>query len=121
MPKLPITIYHNPRCSKSRETLAILESEGRKPAVVEYLKTPLDVAELDMLCTALGGDPTQMVRFKEPEAREMKLKAEDSRPRADWIEILAENPRLLERPIVLMGERAIIGRPPEKVRELLDC
>ena len=115
----PITIYHNPRCSKSRETLKLLHDADVNPTVVEYLKEPPDVAELDMLGTALGGEPTDMVRFKEPDAKALKLKPDDTRMRADWLKILAENPRLLERPIVLRGERAVVGRPPEKVRELL--
>ena len=115
----PITIYHNPRCSKSRETLKLLQDEGMNPSVVEYLKTPLEMAELDMLCTALGGDATQMVRFNEPEAKELKLKPEDTRLRADWLQIIEDNPKLLQRPIVLRGEKAVIGRPPENVRELL--
>jgi arsenate reductase len=115
----PITLYHNPRCAKSRATLKLLQDEGMNPTIVEYLKTPLELAELDMLCTALGGDATQMVRFNEPEAKAMKLKPEDTRLRADWLQILADNPKLLQRPIVLRGEKAVIGRPPEKVRELL--
>lgn len=115
----PITIYHNPRCSKSRSTLKRIEEHGLTPTIIEYLKTPPTIAELDMLCTALGGEPTDMVRFNEPQAKDLGLKKEDTRLRADWLEILAEHPRLLERPIVLRGEKAVIGRPPENVNELL--
>jgi len=115
----PITIYHNARCSKSRATLQLLHDQGLNPTVVDYLQTPPSVAELDMLCTALGGEPTQMVRFNEQEAKDLGLKKTDTRMRADWLKLLAENPRLIERPIVLRGEHAVIGRPPENVKELL--
>ena len=69
-----------------------------------------------MLCTALGVDPTEMVRFNEQEAKDLGLKKTDTRLRADWLNLLAEYPRLIERPIVLRGEKAVIGRPPEKCR-----
>lgn len=115
----PITIYHNPRCSKSRATLQLLHDHGLNTTVVDYLQTPPSVAELDMLCTALGGEPTEMVRFNEQEAKDLGLKKNDTRMRADWLKLLAENPRLIERPIVLRGERAVIGRPPENVEALL--
>lgn len=119
MANSPITIYHNPRCSKSRATLQLIHDAGLNPTVVDYLKTPPSVAELDMLCTALGGEPTQMVRFNEKEAKDLGLKKTDMRMRADWLNLLAENPRLIERPIVLCGEKAVLGRPPENVKELL--
>ena len=115
----PITIYHNPRCSKSRATLQRIEDRGLHPTIVEYLKTPPTVAELDMLCTALGVDPAEMVRFNEQEAKDLGLKKTDTRLRADWLNLLAEYPRLIERPIVLRGEKAVIGRPPENVEALL--
>lgn len=119
MSKLPITIYHNPRCSKSRQTLQLLRDANLEPTIVDYLKTPPSANDLDLLCTALGGDPTVMFRFKEPQAKTLGISPDDIRVRADWIELLAANPQLLERPIVLRGERAVIGRPPENVRELL--
>lgn len=115
----PITIYHNPRCSKSRATLKLIEDHGLHPTVIDYLKTPPSVAELDMLCTALDADPTEMVRFNEQEAKDLGLKKSDTRMRADWLKLLAEYPRLIERPIVLRGEKAVIGRPPENVKALL--
>jgi len=112
-------IYHNPRCSKSRQALALLEESGVSPEVVEYLKTPPTAAELKTLHAALGGDVRAMIRFKEDEAKAQGLKATDERPDAEWLQILADSPGLLERPIVVSGDEARIGRPPEQVLELL--
>lgn len=115
-----LTIYHNPRCSKSRETLALLRDAGIEPSIVEYLNCPPDHEQLTALHAALGVDVRQMVRFKEALAKELGLYAKDERSDDAWIQVLAENPRLLERPIVTNGEQARIGRPPESVRELLN-
>jgi len=112
-------IYHNPRCAKSRETLELLRGAGVEPDIVEYLKTPPDAATLDALCRKLGIEPQALVRYKEPRARELGLGPKDSRPRAEWLRLLAENPLLIERPIVVRGARARLGRPPEAVRDLL--
>lgn len=113
-------IYHNPRCSKSRETLALLTDAGIEPEIVEYLKTPPTAAELDALCRKLGLEPQALLRFKEAEAKALGLSAKDARPRAEWLRLLAEHPVLIERPIVVRGAQARLGRPPEAVRELLD-
>lgn len=111
-----VTIYHNPRCTKSRQTLALLEERGIEPHVVEYLKTPLDAAAIRRLLTKLRLTPGDIVRRKE--ARALGL-AEPDDPR-DWIDHLVAHPPLLERPIVVVGDRARIGRPPEAVLELFD-
>ncbi|MGB1558404.1 MAG: arsenate reductase (glutaredoxin) [Oceanococcaceae bacterium] len=113
-------IYHNPRCSKSRQTLALLQDAGVDTDILEYLKTPPSRATLQQLHQALGGDVRQMLRFKEELARELGLSPKDTRPDAEWLDILAAHPSLLERPIVLRGDQARIGRPPETVLELLD-
>ncbi len=115
-----LTLYHNPRCSKSRQTLQLLTDRGLAPEVVRYLETPPDAAELEGLCAALGIEPTGLVRFKEDTARALGLSPRDDRPRAEWLRLLAENPVLIERPIVVVGTRAAIGRPPEAVLPLLD-
>lgn len=113
-------IYHNPRCSKSRQTLALLEDSGASPEIVEYLKTPPTLADLQTLHAALGGDVRAMIRFKEDEAKALGIKPGDERPDAEWLQILADTPRLLERPIVIANDQARIGRPPEQVLELLN-
>lgn len=112
-------MLHNPRCSKSRETLALLREAGVEPEIIEYLKQPPSAAELDALCRALGIEPAALVRFKEARAVELGLSSDDDRSRADWLQLLADNPTLIERPVVQRGERAVLGRPPEAVRALL--
>lgn len=113
------TILHNPRCGKSRETLKLLTDAGVTPAIVEYLKTPPTADELDAICTKLGQPPQALVRYKEAVAVELKLHPDDPRSRADWLQLIVEHPILLERPIVIAGKRAALGRPPENVRALL--
>jgi arsenate reductase len=112
-------ILHNPRCSKSRQALQLLRDGGVEPEVVEYLKTPPTVAELDAICKALGREPQAIIRFGEDVAKELGLKATDVRPRAEWLRLLAAHPVLIERPIVIDGRRAVLGRPPEAVAALL--
>lgn len=112
-------IYHNPRCAKSRETLELLRGAGVEPEIVEYLKTPPDAATLDALCRKLGIEPQALVRYKEALAKALGLAPQDPRPRAEWLRLLAGNPVLIERPIVVRGAQARLGRPPEAVRDLL--
>lgn len=111
-------IYHNPRCSKSRQALALLEERGIEPEVVEYLKTPPTKAELKALLAKLGLTPEQVVRTGE----DIYKKKYRGRELTDeqWLDALAENPILLERPIVVKGGRAVLGRPPEKVLEIIE-
>ena len=99
-------IYHNPRCSKSRQTLALLQEAGVEPEVVEYLKTPPSAQELGQVHAALGGDVRAMLRFKEERARELGLRPDDERDTGEWLRLLAENPQLLERPIVVSAGAA---------------
>lgn len=112
-------LYHNPRCSKSRQALALLEARGLAPEIIRYLETPPDVATLDAVCKALSLEPSALVRFKDDTARDLGLKADDVRPRAEWLALLAASPALIERPILVVGARAVIGRPPEAVLSLL--
>ncbi|MEX0961006.1 MAG: arsenate reductase (glutaredoxin) [Burkholderiales bacterium] len=117
MGKNSVTIYHNPRCSKSRNALAILEAKGADPVVVEYLKTPPTQAELTAILMKLGMRPEQIVRKGESV---YKQKYTGRTLTADqWLDALVEDPILIERPIVVSGERAVIGRPPEQVLEIL--
>ncbi|MCB0221163.1 MAG: arsenate reductase (glutaredoxin) [Chrysiogenetes bacterium] len=113
-----ITIYHNPRCSKSRQTLALLEDAGASIEVVEYLQTPPSASELAEIVKMLGVAPMEIVRKKEAEFKELGL---DQKVPADakLLELLSKNPRLIERPIVVKGKKAVIGRPPENVNALL--
>lgn len=112
-------IYHNPRCSKSRETLALLESKGVKVPVVEYLATPPDAATLEEICKRLGLRPYDLVRRKEALFGELKLGAVRPDDDARWYRVLAEHPALLERPIVVYKGKAALGRPPENVLKIL--
>lgn len=111
-------IYHNPRCGKSRETLELIEQAGVQPEVVQYLKTPPTVAELDGLLTMLGLEPEELMRKKEKVYKELGLSGKKL-TRQQAIRVMVENPILIERPIVVEGKQAVLGRPPENVNELL--
>ncbi len=115
---MAVKILHNPRCSKSRQTLQLLQDRGIEPEIVEYLKTPPSAAEIDELLERLGKEPREIMRVKEAVYRELGL-ADPALDRAALISAIAENPILLERPIVLTGEKAAIGRPPESVLTIL--
>ena len=115
---MTVTIYHNPRCSKSRQTLALLEERGVTPTVVEYLKTPPDAATLGDILAKLGCPPRQLMRVKEAIYRELGL-GDENLSDADLIQAMIDNPILIERPIVLAGDRAALGRPPEAVLAIL--
>lgn len=108
-----LIIYHNPRCTKSRETLALIEK--KKPEIVEYLKTPPSATELKLLLKKLGLSVQQIIRKKEPLFIEKDKKLNDEK----WIDVLIKNPILIERPIVVKGNKAVIGRPPSTVLTLL--
>jgi arsenate reductase (glutaredoxin) len=117
-----ITIYHNPRCSKSRETCELVSSANatREPVeIVEYLKTPLTVEQLKALHALLGGPLRDMMRTNETEYAELSL-GEASVSDAQLYEAIAKHPILLQRPIVVRNGRAAIGRPPENVAALFD-
>lgn len=111
-------IYHNPRCSKSRQTLALIEENNVSPDVVEYLKNPLSVDELKSIVSKLGVSVRDIIRNKESEYKENGL--DDKSLSDDAIyQVLANTPKLVERPIVVNGDDAVIGRPPENVLALL--
>jgi arsenate reductase (glutaredoxin) len=111
------TIYHNPRCSKSRETLALLEHAGATPRIVEYLKTPPTAAELKAIVAKLGIEPEQLVRKSEDVFKSNY--AGKTLTSAQWIDAMVKHPVLIERPIVIKGKNAVLGRPPENVKKLL--
>ena len=115
---MTVTIYHNPRCSKSRQTLALLQERGVTPTVVEYLKTPPDAVTLGDILAKLRCPPRQLMRVKEAVYRELGL-GDENLSDADLIQAMVDNPILIERPIVLAGDRAALGRPPEAVLAIL--
>lgn len=108
-------IYHNPKCSKSRETLALIKNNGQEPEVIEYLKDHPTEGDLLKIIEMLDGDPESLVRTKEERYRELKF---DLKSKETIARMLAQYPELIERPIVIHKGRAVLGRPPEKVLDL---
>ncbi|MBX2981781.1 MAG: arsenate reductase (glutaredoxin) [Flavobacteriales bacterium] len=112
------TIYHNPRCSKSREALALLKENGIEPKVIQYLKDVPTRKELELLVMQLGIPASELVRKNEVLYKEkykgLKLNEHE------WVRVMHENPQLIERPVVVKGHKAVIGRPTENVKELID-
>ncbi|MCG4453825.1 MULTISPECIES: arsenate reductase (glutaredoxin) [unclassified Pseudomonas] len=113
-----LTLYHNPRCSKSRGALQLLEERGLKPTIVRYLETPPSAAQLSDLLGKLGIGARQLLRSGEDEYRTLNL-ADPGLSEAQLIEAMVAHPKLIERPILIVGGKAVIGRPPEKVLEIL--
>ena len=118
MRRMTVTIWHNPRCGKSRQTLELLRKKGVEPAIREYLKQPPSKSEVDKLIDLVGGDPGALIRDGEAEFKTLKKKKADL-SKADIAKAIAAHPILLQRPIVVAGSRAAIGRPPEAVLPLL--
>lgn len=110
-----VTIYHNPRCAKSRETLALLREHGCEPEIIEYLKTPPDAATLEALLGKLRLEPRQLIRRKEYQA----LGLPETDDPGELIARMAAHPEIIERPIVVRGAKARLGRPPAQVLEIL--
>lgn len=119
---MSVTLYHNPRCSKSRQTLQLLEAQGINPDIVEYLETPPDAETLSSILVLLGMEPRELMRKKEAEYKELGLD-NASLSREALIDAMVANPKLIERPIVMTGadksRKAAIGRPPESVLDIL--
>ncbi|AJR00099.1 Arsenate reductase [Enterobacteriaceae bacterium bta3-1] len=114
-----VTIYHNPRCSKSRETLALLQEQGIEPQIIQYLDTPPDAATLKTLLKELGfSSARQLMRHKEDLYKELNL-ADESLTEDQLIDSMVNHPKLIERPIVVKGKKARIGRPPEQILAIL--
>lgn len=117
-PSSRVTIWHNPRCSKSREALTALEARGVDVDVVRYLDTPPDAEQLRAVLDALGTSARGLVRKKEALYEELGLDAADTTDEA-LFEAMLEHPRLIERPVVIVGDRAVIARPTERIDEVL--
>ena len=113
-----VTIYHNPRCSKSRNTLALLEENGISPTIVLYLEAPPSRSQIKSLLGKLGMSAGELVRRGEDAYKAAGLGKESSE--ADILSAMAEYPKLIERPIVVKGGKAVLGRPPENVLALID-
>jgi arsenate reductase len=113
-----LTLYHNPRCSKSRSALQLLEERGLTPAIVRYLETPLNAAQLQELLGKLGIRPRQLLRTGEDEYKALGL---DDPQLTDeqLITAMTSHPKLIERPILVAGDKAVVGRPPESILEIL--
>ena len=112
------TIYHNPRCSKSRQTLTILQEKGIQPEIILYLETPLDANELSRLIKKLGIQVRDLLRKGEDEYKQLGLK-DPSISETDILDAMSRHPKLIERPILVKGDNAVLGRPPENVLELI--
>jgi len=115
---MSVVIFHNPRCSKSRQTLQLLQENGVEPEVVEYLKTPPSKARLKQILKMLGLKPRQLMRRNEAEYKELGL-ADESLSLEQLTDAMLATPKLIERPIVINGDKAVIGRPPENVLDIL--
>lgn len=115
---MAVTIYHNPKCSKSRETLRLLRESDIQPIVIEYLRTPPNAEMLIYIMNLLSLEPRQLMRTGEAAYRENNLD-DESLSREALVAAMVEHPILIQRPIVVAGDRARIGRPPESVLEIL--
>jgi len=113
-----IKVYHNPRCSKSRQTMELLSAKGAQPEVIEYLKTPPSKKDLTEILSMLGLQPRQLMRTHEAEYKDNNL-ADESLSQEQLIEAMIQFPKLIERPIVVCNGKAAIGRPPETILEIL--
>ena len=115
---MTVTIYHNPRCSKSRQTLALLEAQGCEPTIIEYLKTPPNPQQMKNILRLLGITPREIMRKKEAEYAEHSLDNPDLGD-DELVAAMCAHPILIERPIVLANGKAAFGRPPEQVLEII--
>ena len=115
---MAVTIYHNPRCSKSRQALQLLRDRGIEPEIVEYLKTPPTADDIEAVLSKLGLEPRAVMRTKEAAYREAGM-ADTGLSRRTLIDLMAANPIVIERPIVVSGARAALGRPPENVLSIV--
>ncbi len=115
---MSVTIYHNPRCSKSRRTLELIRDKGIEPEIIEYLEDPPETSTIERLLSLLNLQPRDLMRKNEAEYKEADLHNPEI-PRDALIEAMHRHPILIERPIVVSGDRARIGRPPEDVLEII--
>ncbi|HIK58137.1 MAG TPA: arsenate reductase (glutaredoxin) [Nitrospinaceae bacterium] len=115
-----VSIFHNPKCSKSRATLKLLNEKGIAPEVILYLEMPPTEAALSEILDKLGLEAKKLIRFKERIVPELGISPDDRRTDSEWIWLMVENPILIERPIVITPEKAAIGRPPENILKIIN-
>ena len=113
-----VTLYHNPRCSKSRQALELLRNRDIEPEIVEYLKNPPSIAELDTILKMLGMEPRDLMRRKESVYKDLALD-DESLDRHSLLQAMVEHPILIERPIAVVDARAALGRPPENILDII--
>ena len=113
-----VTLYHNPRCSKSRQALELLRGKNVEPEIIEYLKSPPSLEELDRILGLLGMEPRELMRPGEAIYKDLAL-ADESLDRHSLLQAMVEHPILIERPIAVAGDRAALGRPPENVLDVI--
>jgi len=111
-------IYHNPRCSKSRKTLEILRQQGQKPEIIKYLETPPSIEEIKLVLSLLQLNPRELMRKNETEYKQNNMD-DVSLTNDDLINLMHQHPKVIERPIVIHNNKAVIGRPPESVLDIL--
>jgi len=114
---MSVVIYHNPRCSKSRATLALIQEKGIEPEIIEYLDAAPSASEMDAILNKLGMEPADLMRTGEDEYQE-HIQGKDLN-RAEAIALMVKYPRMIERPVVVNGDKAAVGRPPESVLDIL--
>jgi len=117
---MSVSIFHNPRCSKSRAALTALEERGIDAEVVQYLENPPTENELAEIIRKLGIEARSLIRYGESRAAELGINKNDERSEAEWIKLMVDNPILIERPIVITSDKAAIGRPLDNVMELFE-
>ena len=118
MSQQPVKIYHNPRCSKSRKTLQIIEAAGHKPTVIKYLETPPSITELIHVLLLLNLKPRDLMRKNESDYKKHNMD-DKTLSNHDLIELMHKYPQVIERPIVVSNNKAVIGRPPESVLDII--
>jgi len=113
-------LWHNPRCSKSRQALKLLQERGVEPEIRKYLEQPPSFEELSHVLDLLGFEPRDLMRKKEAPYKELSLK-DPNKTREELIQAMVEHPILIERPVLIVGQKAVLGRPPERVLELVSA
>lgn len=113
-----VTLFHNPRCGTSRRVLELIKKKGIQPKIIEYLKNPPSTRELGQILLQLNLEPRALIRTKEKEYKQLKLDR-DTVSRTALIKAMVDHPILIQRPVVIAGDKAVIGRPPEVVEKIL--